>query len=763
MSIEFEIVEQREKSVVMKVHFEDGSTWGPKTVGKGALDGEEPVDWMLKKMRREAVKPVTMDHQLSDADGWVVNAFAIDESKIIANIHCYYLPQSDDESITTWTQFKQLRADVDRNTLLTFDFAKVYTDAPISADVVQKHNLNVTSNFNRNTAIHRLIKEVLRKTLKSRDWRITKWGLESKKPIAKMGDYALFRTLNVNPQTIGGYRVIRIDASTVRTSRKTLADYLEAKDSPTGKQFRDGEGRTCFFHSVSDLTIGEPIDDNVFRGSSLIQYHKCENMGLDIDSKAVNIDYKRNPEKWTGEYTHIAELLHEVVTNDALPGPVQDMFRPHSFLDTEERFEILTEFRKAIEGSILDIAISKQPVTVDSLEFSKARFDGNKLLFGKNRSSDWTAKSMYGAFNQGGAYRPVSKPLNIGVVEHIRGVNKDDLLNKVRLFLNKDCADCKISIIGQWDSTDAPTSSGMRKMIDGGYDAVIIELPQRCEKNWKKWKRACGHLRIPNQIMTSRTMRNSYAALNISFALLGKLGGAAFSIDSFSCGFDGFIGIDVTRKFGINRGASSVAIDGKGVMIGWQQTPPMTGEKFTREGLRTVMSDAIDEIVMHRKEQGLETKNICLLRDGVFYEDLTVLRDIEQEFGVTICAIEIRKSGAFRLALRNNGQYSAGMNGMAFWSDEENRGWVQATKARYDNKLEKDAGAANLFQVHVRRGRVPMKELLHDMFWLTNLHVGTNMQLGVPAPIHYADRIAEHDRLGVLNHPDGFSKRLDFI
>jgi argonaute-like protein implicated in RNA metabolism and viral defense len=56
-----------------------------------------------------------------------------------------------------------------------------------------------------------------------------------------------------------------------------------------------------------------------------------------------------------------------------------------------------------------------------------------------------------------------------------------------------------------------------------------------------------------------------------------------------------------------------------------------------------------------------------------------------------------------------------------------------------------------------------MKELLHDMFWLTNLHVGTNMQLGVPAPIHYADRIAEHDRLGVLNHPDGFSKRLDFI
>ena len=55
-----------------------------------------------------------------------------------------------------------------------------------------------------------------------------------------------------------------------------------------------------------------------------------------------------------------------------------------------------------------------------------------------------------------------------------------------------------------------------------------------------------------------------------------------------------------------------------------------------------------------------------------------------------------------------------------------------------------------------------MEDILHDIFWLSKMHLGATMQPGLPVPIHYADKLSKYAGLGVIRDPS-FTINLDFL
>ena len=69
-----------------------------------------------------------------------------------------------------------------------------------------------------------------------------------------------------------------------------------------------------------------------------------------------------------------------------------------------------------------------------------------------------------------------------------------------------------------------------------------------------------------------------------------------------------------------------------------------------------------------------------VLRDGRFYELLSVVEELEKKFSIEINVFEVRKSGAPRLATRKNLQIQACTAGTGAWKGEW--GFIQPSHER---------------------------------------------------------------------------------
>jgi hypothetical protein len=750
--VDIEVLEKNERSVLVKVTYPDGRVW-QNTIGYGAMDGDKPKDWMMRKIGEEAAIFVQNNPEALGKDGHVINAFELVPKIGIDQIAAYWV-DAEVEGSEKYTVPRKIANDISKETpagIYTCSMkTQVVSSEPLSEDIVSNYGLTKSNNFNRLQALKSLLSNEINSSFNLDGYYSRSGAAISKKPIEKSGPFELFRRYNLSTRIWNGRLVLQTDTSTQVRSNQTLGELIRSGlVIEPGKQFTDiTTGKRCYFRSIATIDVSEPIDNKFFKGKSLDEYHS-KHLPSDTENvRAVNVAYKEIDE--LGKFSHHPELLVEICDPSSIPNSHSNKFRPHQYLNIQSRMEHARLIRDNVNFSTSICEISEFLCTPEELgikaeNYSKGR---KNLLFGNDTKSSHNARDIFHAFNRAGAVKKLSS-VKIGFLPCKSGSTSwEKMCKKLRSDLEINSEESTFESLKHWDPSVRVSRS---KALDfANFDLLVIEIPE-IDKEYENWKRACAHAGVEVQIVTSGKVPDHFSWLNITFGILGKLGGAAFKVTGQKSSVDAWIGLDVSRRNGINMGASSIVTNSEGSPVGWLDQIPMNREKFEDHELRKIIRDTHSG---YENSSGHKPDHICILRDGQWFAGDRAIKELEAELEVKITVVSVIKTGNFRCGTREDGIIGTPEQGLALF-DADGKGYIQATTPRN--------GSPKLFSAVIEYGDINPDDLFHDLYWLTNSHIGSTMQVGVPTPVHFAHTISNMFRRNLLRNPDGFSTNLSFL
>jgi hypothetical protein len=713
-----------------------------------------------------------LGNETSDSDKEVIaNWYSI--SEIDSEYYSYYvdLPDTKDIQAQRYRLVNKL-INLNESIHVALDFDKIITTEKLSAKDCDKHSLR----FNRKTSTDKahevMFREVLKKQLGDDEYDNMYGRLISKRPICESGDYELYQKHEMRVRSFGEARVLQVRNSTIRSTKATIKELSESGKSITLNQKlkHTYDGTVCQFHGYAEGTAdGTPLDQlngltllELFERDSSVDRSKLSAVKSIRGNKAsrlVKVSYS-NAQRQKGDYRTSAEcLLKEVVDNDALPRRVAIDFMKHSHVPIRERFMKSMRFRINLENATISDKISKKMSSIKDLGFHTTNFDKKNITFGGSEVVNWSARDLSSSFRKYGALNPVKKHIRVSFIPFTEFTDQHQkFVNRVMNYLERGCDSCEFigpeKPYSEFNLNEARLSREYEGIEDKA-DIVLIELDERDDVKWQVWKKAANRINIRNQMLTSQLIHDTYAPMNIAFGIIGKLGGITFTAHTLQSEIEMWIGLDVGRRPGSNLGASCVAFEANGKQIGWAAPEILQGERITPKAFRNILTNIIEEVnILRERENRSPLKTIGILRDGRFYELISVIEEIEKQFAIDINVFEVRKSGAPRLAIRQNLEISACSAGTCVWKDDW--GFLQPSQER------SRMGSPTILQIRSIKTTQKIDSILHDVFWLSKMHVGTTMQPGLPVPIHYADRLSKYAGLGVIRNPS-FTTNLDFL
>jgi hypothetical protein len=751
--VDVEIIERREKSVVARIIFPDGRVW-QNTIGNGAMNGGIPKDWMLKKISEEVAPILRINEEESGSDGYVINAFEITSKIDTENISAYWiggnLEGSDKFTVPRYIA-KMIKSKISSEEIITSKSSQIVSSKKLSENLIEEFGLSESDNFNRGDALKSLLESVVNSQIEFNGYRGREGLAISQKPIEISGPYQLFRKYTWNVRKWNHRLVLQANTSTEIRSDQTLESLMNNDaEVEVGKRFTDiTTGKQCYFRSISDNLVSESIDDEFFKGKSLNQYHS-ENLESESSTlNSVKVAYKETDE--VGAFDHHPSLLVEICDPAAIPTRHSNVLRKHRYLDVPARMEHAFVIRNALSKSSSFCSISEHLVKPDDLGIDIRDFSTGikNLEFGNGVRTGFSSGDIFSGFSRGGAAVKIERDASIGFIPCAGGsVRWSEMCSKLESYIQSNSDDPKIAHEDAWDPKRRVSRGDALHLAH--HDLVVVEIPEY-DYEYDNWKRACAQAGVELQVITTGKVADHFTWLNVAFGMIGKLGGAAFKLAGLKTDVDAWIGLDVSRRFGVNMGASSVVMNGEGNPIGWLDQVPMNREKFEDHEIRKILRDTYDGYLT---ATGAEANHICILRDGRWFAGSRAIKQIEEELNVKVSVVNIIKRGNFRLGSRNGGQISNSNQGVTLF-DKDGTGYIQATSPR--------SGSPQLFKANIVHGDVDIEDLYHDLYWLTNSHIGSSLQIGVPSPVHFAHVISNMFRRNLLKNPDGFSTNLSFL
>ena len=751
--VEVEIIERREKSVVARVVFPDGRVW-QSTIGNGAMNGDIPKDWMLKKISEQTAPINRISEEHSGGDGYVINAFEISSEINTENISAYWvngeLQGSDKYTVPRYIA-KMIKSKIPSGNMVTSKGTQIVSSTALNSNLTEEFGLSESKNFNRSDAMKSLLESVVNSQIDFNGYRGREGLAISQKPIKISGPYHLFRKYTWNVRKWNNRLVLQANTSTEIRSDQTLESLMSKNEAiDVGKKFTDiTTGKQCFFRSISDKLVSESIDDDFFKGKSLNDHHSESLESESTTLNLVKVAYRETDE--IGSYPHHPSLLVEICDPAAIPSQHSNVLRKHRYLDVPARMEHAFVVRNALSKISSFCSISEHLVKPDDLGIEIHDFSTGikNLEFGNGVRSGFSSGDIFSGFNRGGAAIKVGRDVSVGFIPCEGGsLRWRDMCSKLEGYIQSNSDGSKFSHEDAWNPKQRVSRGAAMHLSH--LDLLVVEIPEY-DYEYDNWKRACAQAGVELQVVTTEKVPDHFTWLNITFGMIGKLGGAAFKLAGLKTDVDAWIGLDVSRRFGINMGASSVVMNGEGNPIGWLDQVPMTREKFEDHEIRKILRDTYDG---YRTATGDDPKHICILRDGRWYAGTRAIEQIEKELDVKVSVVNIIKRGNFRLGHRKSGQISNSNQGITLF-DKDGTGYIQATSPRN--------GSPNLFKANVVHGEVQIEDLYHDLYWLTNSHIGSSLQIAVPSPVHFAHVISNMFRRNLLKNPDGFSTNLSFL
>ena len=685
----------------------------------------------------------------------------------------YYLnlPETDDIQAMRYRVANALN-NLNDTIDVALNFDKILSTEELTDEVCSKYSLRFQKMTSDDSAHEVMFREVLKKELGDDDYDNMYGRLISKSPICVSGDYELYQKHEMRVRTFGKNRVLQMRNSTIRSSIATIQELRnKGKIISEGQRLKHTyDGTICQFHGyVEGNANTTPLDQ--LGGLTLLEY--MQKQGLvdkrklravkallnNPDSRLVWVSYSRS-QRQKGDYKTSAEcLLKEVVDNDTLPTKTAREFMKHSHISIRERFLKSMIFRTNLEQSSISEKIGKKMVSVKDLGFEFSTFSEKNITFNGIEKVGWSAKDLSSSFRRHGALNQVKKHIKVALIPFGEFTPQhQSFIDEVLNFLEKGSESCEFigpeKPYGQLNINEARLSREYEDLKTKA-DVVLIEIDQRDEIKWQVWKKAANRINIRNQMFTSKLLNDRFAPMNVAFGLISKMGGVTFTAHEMETEIETWIGLDVGRRPGSNLGASCVAFEANGKQIGWAAPEILQGERITPRAFRNILTNIIEEVNILREREGRQPlKKLGILRDGRFYELMSVVEELEQKFSLEINVFEVRKSGAPRLAIRNGLEISACEAGTCVWKG--NWGFLQPNAER------KQMGSPTVYQIHALKSSQAMSKVLHDIFWLSKMHIGATMQPGLPVPIHFADRLSKYAGLGVIRN-SSFTTNLDFL
>jgi len=299
-------------------------------------------------------------------------------------------------------------------------------------------------------------------------------------------------------------------------------------------------------------------------------------------------------------------------------------------------------------------------------------------------------------------------------------------------------------------------------------DLVFAFVPTRGEPGfameinpYNTLKKCLFDRKIPSQMITYDTARKAArqqsffggVAQNVVLSIVSKLGYTPWQIAEMPGTADAFIGLDIGRQD--ERGtavtvAAACIVGDRGALLSWTSRRLAGGETIGDPDLRVMLGDLIEAFGKSSNSRPL--RHLVVHRDGTFKDrELEIVRALEKNW---------KRNGLDRLDLveivKDTTVRAARWNGQRYTNPDRGFGWEHApdeaivlTTGKGQVKVGSNAAPQPLL-VRRRSGETDLLTLAEQVYWLSEMHVGSSQVVRLPVTTYFPDCIAEVTLKGLL-------------
>lgn len=560
---------------------------------------------------------------------------------------------------------------------------------------------------------------------------------------------------------------LKIDTGSVFTSTLTVNDYIERGVNPVGMEVKNDWAKniqTGRLVEVCDFTVTDKVDF----ADSLKMYYIVKKEGYRVENLPDNTPVVKVELQPGTIYPYYPQALKPVLTREKV-GQLDPKFSlyidPYIKRDMSIRLLQDKDFIRDIGmlPQLSNLEFITEPCSVKYLGYVSGDIPLPKLLCGKQKLLD--CGKEFQVFNYG-FYRKLDRDIKIGYIypknteDKMRAVanavysfaklgkyqgEKDPYIIEGLLNIKKEPMIKEEYELG--DITDYKRAANRLMKVEG-VDLVIAIVPDGIDEDgpYNPFKTIWAKANIPSQMISIKTaemfargkvegMKSKYYLHNIILGILGKSGGVPWVVKDMPGNVDCFIGLDVaTVAKGIHYPACSVVFDKYGSLIGfYKPTIPQQGEKITTK----ILQDIFDQIIFAYEDKfGEMPKNIVIHRDGFSNEDSEWYQNYFAAKGIEYSIIEIRKNISSKLIYFEDGIVLNPPLGCCVYNKK--KGYLVTTDMKNKN------GSPNPLLIEKKCGNISIGDILTQVLYLSQLHVGSTHKMRLPITTGYADKICKN-------------------
>lgn len=506
---------------------------------------------------------------------------------------------------------------------------------------------------------------------------------------------------------------LRIDTSSLFSSNQTVADYLEKGLNLIGQEVKNDwakNNQTGILTEICDLTVTDKLDFADSLKAYYIQRNEAYRVeNISDDTRIVKVALQ------TGiELPYYPQALKPVLTRETVSRmDAAFSMRTESLVKRNMKTRVLLDqdFIQDI-GTIelLDgMKFETDPCTVEKIGYKKGKVKEPLLVCGKDKALK--CGEEFKVFNYG-FYRKTEKEIKIG---YLYPRNSYDLMKAVvngiytfaklgKYHGEKDLytmaglldLDVKAMVREEYelgDITDYKRAANKLQKIEG-IDLVIALVPDGMEEDgpYNPFKTIWAKANIPSQMISMKTAK------------------------------------------GIHYPACSVVFDKYGRLLGfYKPAAPQQGEKITTR----ILQDIFDQVIFAYEDRfGEMPKNIVIHRDGFSNEDDEWYKNYFAAKGIMYNIIEVRKNISSKLIFWQNGQIENPPMGYCVYNAD--KGYLVTTN------MKNKKGSPNPILIEKKCGNLSMADILTQVLYLSQLHVGSTQKMRLPITTGYADKICKN-------------------
>lgn len=554
-------------------------------------------------------------------------------------------------------------------------------------------------------------------------------------------------------------------------------DSLNLQDLQPGQKLIDTyEGKSCEFLGVAGETIATPLPE--LGNKSLIEYHREKNYisqsllnSLDLSTPALEVRYYQSG-KPPFKAKHIPHLLKKVYDRR----DIDSRSFEQQLWPIDKKVEKAKETIKFINKNnkfFLDCQ-NKESLIVSfgnelRLPANLQKFNSPKLNFGNKVIVSYPTAALKGGHLW-------QKPEEVKTVI-LAPPSWEDRVRQYIAPLKEEFGRFGINLRRNLQFYNPVEELEIIQTCHNliNCDFVIAFVPEsehpeyvRQVNPYKRIKSQLIARNIPSQMINYDTLQkgwNEHIAYNLILGINAKLGYLNWKLTDLPGTAQAFVGLDIGRKNNRSVGASAFVLDAQGELIGWStQDLVANQETFDTEALRNFLLDLIS---LYQIEYQQPLKHLVIHRDGKLqnseYQVLVELKEYLKPAGLEqLDVVEVIKTGTCRaIKLTEQGNCQNPDKGYAWnYCDQEA---IILTTGEWEAKVNRSNSSPRPLRIRRRLGETDLMVLAEQIYWLSEMQVGSTQTIRLPITTYYADRAAEWVLEGLLPSQIRRDKRLWFL